>query len=121
MTQTKSAALCAALAMIVTTGCVQNHGTFSVLSNRGVDVRNIDLDAPPRATDVEGRAVAHTVLLFFPIGPGTSPNRALDDALTNGPGDLMTNAHLRSWRWSIIVYSQSGWSVRGDVLDSRQQ
>lgn len=106
------------LALVLGTGCVQNQGTFRVLTNRSVQASKIDLDSGQRQRDVEGRAVSHTVLIFFPIGPGTSPGRALDDALAKGQGDVMTNVTMKRWFWTIIVYSQSGWSVRGDVLDS---
>ncbi len=104
--------------ILLTTGCVQNHGTFTVLSNKGVDVSKVDLAAGPRTKDVEGRSVSHRVLIFFPIGPGSSSGVALNEALAKGQGEVMADVALKSWRWSIIIYSQSGWSVRGDVLRS---
>ena len=66
-----------------------------------------------------GEEVTHIIILFPTGGPPTLEG-AIDNALRKGKGDVMTDAVVHSWSWYIpYIYSQRGWSVRGDVVRTR--
>lgn len=101
-------------------GCSVRHGDFTVLSNKLMRLSEFDVAKEDRVKGVVGKEVQHLVILF-PIGPAATLDGALDDALKKGGGDVMTDAVVRSWGWYIpYIYGQSGWSVEGDVVKTRE-
>ena len=114
----RAVGLWAALLLCMGTGCTKLHGNFPVLSNRQIDTTNLQLSTAQRRSGVVGQDVLH---LFFiiPSKGQVTLGAAIDDALDKGNGDLMLNAAVRFWSWSVILYGQEGWSVKGDVVNTR--
>ncbi|MHC5066425.1 MAG: hypothetical protein ACYTG5_20920, partial [Planctomycetota bacterium] len=59
------------------------------------------------------------IIIVVPTGQPTLEG-AVDNALFNGQGDVLTDASVEHWFWYIpYVYGQAGWSVKGDVVKTR--
>jgi len=99
-------------------GCITHHGTFSVLSNKPVNLSELDIDTADKATGIEGKAVQHNLLIFIPFGNILPTLReAIDDALLKGGGDVITNATVTYNVYCFLpLYMQQGWFVKGDVV-----
>jgi hypothetical protein len=100
--------------------CTTRQGDFTVISSKLVRLSDFDLSGAERIKGVEGRDVAHIIVLF-PTKANPSLEDALNDALEKGGGDVMTDATVHTWYWYIpYVYGQSGWKVKGDVVRTRR-
>ena len=110
---------CIGIAMFVLSGCAVRHGDFSVASNKLVRLSEFELDKADRIKGVIGKDVQHHTPLFS-IGDEPSIEGAMDDAFAKSGGDVMSDAVIRSWKWSIWGYGQSGWSIEGDVVKTRR-
>ncbi len=109
------------LTILLCSGCVQNHGHFTVLSNKLVDVQDFELDKADRVKNIKGSDTAH-IIIFVPTKLNPSLGAALSDAFTKADGDVMTDVHVTSWFWYIpYLYGYSGWSVEGDVVKTRKK
>ncbi len=106
--------------IMFTNGCVVNHGDFTVLSNRLVDVKNFNPTQGQSLSVITGENVRRTVFIFS-FGDYPTLESAIDDALIKGDGDLMINASIKSWGWYIpLIYGEEGWSVTGNVVNTRR-
>jgi hypothetical protein len=110
--------LCAAVIFYTLAGCAVRHGDFTVLSNKLTRLSDFEIDKAERNKDIIGKDVQHWILFIPTSGPPTLED-ALDQALEIGKGDLMTDAVVRTWGWTILLYGQSGWEVKGDVVRTR--
>ena len=109
-----------ALIAVLLSGCVVNHGDFTVVSNKLVRISEFELEKADRVKGVVGKDVVH-IIVVIPTGGGPTVEAALDDALEKGGGDVMTDASIQSWYWYIpYVYGYAGWSVKGDVVKTRK-
>lgn len=91
--------------------CSYRVGDFTVASTRNVEIGE---EYTRVAKSVEGIDRSH-VILFFPLG---MPNLedAIDNALANADGDLMTNVSMHYIWWYIpLIYGQYLYKVKGDV------
>jgi hypothetical protein len=103
------------------TGCVYRHGEFTVMSNKLVRTSDFELDKADRAKGIEG-SDAQVILLFFPLSGPPTLMGALDDAFEKGGGDVMTDAVVKTYFiWIPLLYAQSGWIVKGDVVKTRKK
>lgn len=103
------------------TACSIDHGNYSVMSNKIVRINEFDLDKSNRVKHVKGIDRSH--IIFFHKTKNT-PNLsdALSDALKKGDGDVMTDVTVTEWTWYIpLIYGQSGWTVEGDVVKTRNK
>lgn len=106
------------LTLFLLPACVVDHGDFTVLSNKLIRTSDFDLSKADRKQGVEGREVDH-IIIFIPTGQPTLEG-AVDNALFNGQGDVLTDASVESWGWYIpYIYGQMGWYVKGDVVKTR--
>ena len=55
------------------------------------------------------------------IGEIPTLESALDDAFEKGGGDVMTDAVVKTWGYSLILYSQGAWQAKGDVVKTRDK
>ena len=101
-------------------GCLIRHGDFTVLSNKLVDVSDFELDKSDRTKGIVGKSVRHQIL-FIPIGEVPTLEAALDDGLEKGGGDVMTDAVVKTWWFTLILYGQAAWQVKGDVVKTRDK
>jgi hypothetical protein len=103
------------------TGCVFRQGNFSVISNKLVRTADFELDKADRAKGIEGSDM-QVVLLFIPLSGPPTLMGALDDAFEKGGGDVMTDAVIKTYFiWIPLIYAQSGWVVKGDVVKTRKK
>ena len=109
-----------AITICLFSGCVIRHGDFTVLSNKLVDVSNFELDKSDRAKGIVGNDVQH-VILFIPIGGTPTLEGALDDGLEKGGGDVMTDAVVKTWGYTLLLYGQNAWQVKGDAVKTRKK
>ncbi|MHC4473288.1 MAG: hypothetical protein ACYS99_20275 [Planctomycetota bacterium] len=100
-------------------GCVIRHGDFTVLSNKLVRTSDFELSKADRVKDVEGVDVAH-IIIFIPTKGQVLLEEAIDDALRKGRGDVMTDAVITFTSYYFLLYGQSKWTVRGDVVKTRR-
>ena len=101
-------------------GCVIRHGDFTVASTKVFRLSEFELEKADRAKAVEGRDVAHIIVLFPTKGNATM-EEAMDRALEQGRGDMMTDVVIKSWFFYIpYIYGQQGWTVKGDVVKTRK-
>jgi hypothetical protein len=106
--------------LLLSEGCVVRHGHFTVASTKVFRLSNFELDKASRAKRVEGRDVMHIVCLFPTKGNATI-EEAMDRALDQANGDIMTDVVIDSWGFYIpYIFGQQGWSVRGDVVKTRK-
>ena len=100
-------------------GCTIRHGDFTVISGKLVDTSDFRLGQADRAKGIEGEDMAHVILGIPTANP--TLDAALDDACKKGDGDVVTDAVVESFGWSLILYGQKGWRVRGDVVSTRRK
>ena len=105
--------------ILLANGCAIRHGDFTVLSNKVVRLSEFELGKAERTRDVTGKDVDH-IISFIPTGVPTL-EEAVDDALEEGNGDVITDAVIY-YRWWYIpyIYGQSSWTVSGDVVKTRK-
>lgn len=102
----------------VLAGCRIRTGDLTIAATQLTELDKIDLDASPVQRGVEGRSSVW-IILFFPLGV---PNlqSAIDDALDQGGGDLMTDVALYREEWWFLV-GQSAIIAEGDVINTRRK
>lgn len=107
------------LVALLLAGCSTDHGTFTVLSNKIVNVEHFELGKAEHIKNVTGEDKSHIIIL---VPTKTNPNLsgALNDAFRNSGGDVMTDVTVTSYSWYIpYIYGQIGWEVKGDVVKTR--
>ena len=98
------------------TGCTTTSDC-TVLSSRLVRLSNFDLDKADRKP-----AYGDDVQPFFlgiPLASQPSLKQALDNALDQGGGDVMTDVRVKYWNWNVILFGEQGWSVSGSAVKTR--
>jgi len=102
-------------------GCMIDHGTFTVLSNQISDIDNINLATKHKIKNVKGSSVWHIVILF-PFGE-LNPNieSAMNDAFKTIDGDMFINAKVtESFFYFPYIYGRFAINVEGDTIKTRQ-
>lgn len=97
-------------------GC-STTGSWSVVSSKLCRVSDFDLEKVDRKATY-GEDVCH-FFLGIPLGSRANVKEALDHALEQGGGDVLTDARSKYWHWTIILYGQEGWSWKGDAVKTR--
>jgi hypothetical protein len=107
-----------ALAVLAVAGCKQRTGDLTIVTNRTVNLDAVDLDSLPTAQRIEGN---DEVLMILGIPTGIPDlEAAVDDALDNGQGDVMTDVVMYRTHWSAILFGKVGIRVVGDVIQTRR-
>lgn len=106
----------AALGML-TAGCANRMGDFTILSTKNVEISRVDLKRVPFQRGVEG-ADGRVWVLFIPFGAAPNLKEAVDQCLENGNGDFMTSAVLYQNSWSVLLFGYEGIEIKGDVGNS---
>lgn len=99
-------------------GCVTDQGTLPIAATRPVrfDLREVDTRKISVLRDVTGSDTRVTSVLFLPTAETPRLERAVEDALVAGGGDVLTRARIRTIDWWFLV-GVSTVQVRGDVVD----
>jgi len=99
--------------------CSVRHGDFTVLSNKLIDTQAFDLNDTNRHA-VVGKDVQH-IIIFIPIGGPPTLEGAIDNALDQSDGDVLTDAVIEAWGFYIpYIYGQAGWKVAGTAVKTRK-
>lgn len=106
------------LAMLAA-GCQTRLGSLSVAATGNVSLKGIDLDAAKQTGSVTGED-SKVFILFFPI-PMSPYNfqKAVDDALEKGDGDVMVDVVVYHRWWTAILFSRASLAVEGNVIKTR--
>lgn len=98
--------------------CTVNHGDFTVLSNKIVNIKDFDMGESKRLRNIEGKDTAH-IITFIPTGIPTL-SVALNNAFEKSDTDIMTDVNVKTREWYIpYIYGQSSWIVKGDAIKTR--
>lgn len=105
--------------LFLLSACTVNHGDFTVLSNKIVNTKDFNMGETPRLRNVEGKDVAHMIVIFPTGTPKLS--EALNDAFEKTDTDIMTDVTVKHWFWWIpYIYGNTGWQVTGDAVKTRR-
>jgi hypothetical protein len=108
----------AGLLALAPLACITQQGTVMVATTRqlDLDLRGRDLTQLPVKRDVVGSDTRVTAITFIPTFDEPRLERAVEDALLAGGGDIMTRVHVTSTDfWFLLGFSTI--TVRGDVVD----
>lgn len=104
---------------LLISACTTDHGTFTVMSNKIVNVKDFELDKTDITKKVKGSDTSH-IIVFFPTKSNPNISGALKDAFDQADGDVMTDVNVYTKFWYIpYIYGQSSWNVDGDVVKTR--
>lgn len=116
----RMASLVCVLAAVAASGCTVRQGDYTVISNRLARVDDFELDKTDRVRNIVGEDSRLSILMIATGGVPTLDG-ALDNAFSKADGDVITDAVVESWEWTIpFLLSGQGWRVRGDVVKTRR-
>ena len=107
----------AIIASLSCSACSTRIAGMTVLSNRPIKTKNVEVSKLPQTKNVVGES-KRFVFLFIPFGRPTI-REALDDALMKADGDLMINPSLYSTFWWFI-FGEVGYELHGNVVNTRK-
>lgn len=99
-----------AAAAVILSGCSQRIGDFTLISTKNVDIGGKYRKLEQRYT---GEDVKMTILTI-PIGV-PDLKQAVDNCIEAGKGELLSNAVVESSFWTVILYGEMKYVVKGDV------
>lgn len=97
-------------------GCRTHMTDITMISTKNIDLNKTNIDAAPTKKNVTGKDSVF-IFLFIPTGIPTLQG-AVNDALKNGNGDLLTNASVYSSGWWFLV-GQNSIEITGDVVNTK--
>lgn len=107
------------LGLVFLLGACSTHQTeFTMISTRNVAINKKDIDNLPQKKNIIGQD-KKIVLLGITLGTPII-QAAVDDALDKGNGDLIVDASLYQTYWSILLLGQTGYEIKGTVVNTRQ-
>lgn len=105
-------------ATFLLSGCSQHIGNFTALSTDSYNPKNID-DKHKVASGIE-HDVMSTTILFIPVGGLTKLDQAVAETSRKHGGDFIRNAQIHSKAWSLILFGQAGFTLKGDVYNTQE-
>jgi hypothetical protein len=109
--------LAAASLLALGAGCTHRVADLTVVSSKNVDLYPLDLRGGRPQINVRG-VDGRWWFFFLPLGGEPNVEEALDDALKNGVGDLMTDAVLYQRFWTVFFMSRGEFIIEGKVWNS---
>lgn len=105
------------MACLWLSACSYHMADLSIVSNKNVNLENVDLDRLPQVKNVSGKDTAFVIGLI-PLGTPHIQD-AINDAMTRGDGDLMidTSVYMRTF-WFFVGMNQ--YEVKGTVIKTRE-
>ena len=97
-------------------GCMTRIGDMTMLSTRSVSLDKMDIDKLPQTRNVMGRD-SKFIFICIPLGVPHLKD-AVDDALSKGGGDLMTDVAIYQGGWWFL-FGETTLEVRGTVVKTR--
>ncbi len=102
----------ATMILLLTTGCSDRLGDFTVLSTKNVDLSNFSTQTEKGVDRVRGEDVAHIIICF----PNKVPTfkEAVDISLENNNAYMLSDAVLKyEWFWIPYIYGQEKFVAEG--------
>ena len=107
-------ALCIGMSL---SACTRSQGTFTIISNKNVNLDNVNLLKMPVKRNVQGESLNQTItaVSFGEMNPNISS--ALENGCSKANGDVFVNAEIRETSFYIpYIYGRSAVTVTGDVI-----
>lgn len=105
------------LSVLLLSGCVTRTGGVTVISDRNVNTKDVNINDLPQKKQIVGESKKWKIL-WYTIGTPTL-KEALEDALNKGDGDLLIDASMYDTYWSVGLFGQVGQELRGTVVSTR--
>lgn len=100
--------------------CTINQGNYTVLSNKIINLSELDISNSTKIKNVVGKDINHR-FFFFDTKPNISLQGALDNIFEIYDADIMTDARVETYSWCVpFIYAQSGWVIKGDAIKTRK-
>ena len=104
------------ITLLFLSACTTHMTDLSMISNKNINLSQINIDRAPQRKLVEGED-SKFVLLFIPFGL-PKIKEAVNDALHKCDGDLIIDASLyHKWWWFIIGVDTI--QIKGTVVNTR--
>jgi hypothetical protein len=104
---------------LLAAGCQTRLGSLSVAATGNVSLKDIDLDEAVQTKNVRGADEKILVLFLpFPMGP-FNLQKAIDDALEKGDGDVMVDVVVYQRWWTALLFGKTSLEVEGNVIKTR--
>lgn len=97
--------------------CSTHLTDLSVISNKNVNLDNINIDQKPHIKNVTG-SDSKFVFLFIPFGT-PQIKTALNDALRKADGDVMVDASVYNKSWWFLI-GVNTIEINGTVVKTRE-
>jgi len=98
-------------------GCSYRLGSMTGISTRNVKLDEVDLDKLPQVKNITGTD-GRFIFLYIPLGFPTLQG-AVDDALTQGNGDLIIDGVIKREGWYFLLLGQNSISITGNVINTK--
>ncbi|MCM1324430.1 MAG: hypothetical protein NC218_09905 [Acetobacter sp.] len=107
----------ALILFIMLGSCTTHIAHLSMISNTSVRLDNINLNQNIKSNYIKGEDTK-SIIIFIPLG---IPNvqRAIDNALKKGKGDILINATIYTKIWWFIIGKASIY-VDGIVINTKE-
>ncbi len=104
--------------VLLLSACSTHQTEFTMISTHNVAIDKKDIDALPQNKNIIGE---DKKIIFLGYTFGTPViQAAVDDALNKGNGDLIVDASLYQTYWSVLLFGQTGYEIKGTVVNTRQ-
>ncbi len=99
-----------ACAVVLTAGCSQRIGDFTLISTKNVEIGGKYKKLPDRFKGEDKKDMVLAIPLGIP-----DLKTAVDNCIEAGGGELLSNAVLESSFWTVVVWGEQKYTVTGDV------
>lgn len=94
-------------------------GTYSAITTRELDLKNVAVSRLPEKNDCVGIANVPVIFGILPLGRYPKISEAVENAFEVNGGDLMLDVKIREKAWSCFVWGGFGYEVTGTIVDTR--
>ncbi len=105
------------LSILLLSGCVTRTGGVTVMSDRNVNTKDVNINNLPQKKQIVGESKKWKII-GITLGTPTL-KEALEDALNKGDGDLLIDASIYDTYWTLGLFGQVGKELRGTVVKTR--
>ena len=111
------AVLLAIVMLLCTPGCCIRTADLTLMATGNVNVDHVDLDGLPRQP-AKGSDSTYVILGLIPLG-SPSLEEAVDRALQDAGGDLLTDVVVHVCQYSFILFNVIKVEVAGQAVRTR--
>lgn len=105
--------------LLLITSCSKtiDQGQFTIISNKNVDLSNVNITMKNRKQNVYGKSNFNTG--FFSSN-APSLEEALDVAMNNSDADLLLNVRAKTFERRYPFDVDYGWIINGDAIKTKK-